>query len=241
MGAPIAGRLEQAGHELSVWNRSAEAMDPCRERGIRCLDRASDAWQHADLVITMLADDAAVDAVTSPDGGVLTASASGTLVDMSTISAPTSAQGGGALRNPRGRVLAGACERQPLRGGGRQSGDHRLRARNAFDRLADTLQDIGRNLFYVGGGEEARIVKLALNLMIGGTVQLMAEALSSPTTTAPPSRSAWGTRICGLALEAGADVEAPLPLTAITQQPARPASRTAWAISTSVPCSRGCA
>lgn len=92
MGAPIAGRLEQARHELSVWNRSTGAMDPFRERGIRCLEHPAEAWQHAELVITMLADDAAVDAVTRPDGGLLGGSATGTLIDMSTISAPTSAR-----------------------------------------------------------------------------------------------------------------------------------------------------
>jgi 3-hydroxyisobutyrate dehydrogenase-like beta-hydroxyacid dehydrogenase len=39
------------------------------------------------------------------------------------------------------------------------------------------LSDIGPKLFYVGDGEQARIVKLAINLMIAGTTQLMAEAL----------------------------------------------------------------
>ncbi len=49
--------------------------------------------------------------------------------------------------------------------------------RDGFDQAASTLRDIGPNLFYVGPGEESRIVKLALNLMIGGTTQLLAEAL----------------------------------------------------------------
>ena len=43
--------------------------------------------------------------------------------------------------------------------------------------VASTLREIGPNLFHVGDGEQARIVKLALNLMIGGTTQLLAEAL----------------------------------------------------------------
>jgi 3-hydroxyisobutyrate dehydrogenase-like beta-hydroxyacid dehydrogenase len=46
-----------------------------------------------------------------------------------------------------------------------------------FERLTPVLSDIGPNLFHVGVGERARIVKLALNLMIGGTTQLLAEAL----------------------------------------------------------------
>jgi 3-hydroxyisobutyrate dehydrogenase-like beta-hydroxyacid dehydrogenase len=39
------------------------------------------------------------------------------------------------------------------------------------------LRDIGPNLFYVGDGEQSRVVKLALNLVIGGTAELLAEAL----------------------------------------------------------------
>jgi 3-hydroxyisobutyrate dehydrogenase-like beta-hydroxyacid dehydrogenase len=46
-----------------------------------------------------------------------------------------------------------------------------------FERLAPTLRDIGPKLFHVGTDEQARIVKLALNLMLGGTTQLLAEAL----------------------------------------------------------------
>ena len=49
--------------------------------------------------------------------------------------------------------------------------------REVFDLVAPLLRDIGPNLVHVGAGEQARIMKLALNLMIGGTTQLLAEAL----------------------------------------------------------------
>jgi 3-hydroxyisobutyrate dehydrogenase-like beta-hydroxyacid dehydrogenase len=50
-------------------------------------------------------------------------------------------------------------------------------SRAVFDELAPTLTDIGPNLFYVGEGERSRVVKMALNLVIGGTAELIAEAL----------------------------------------------------------------
>jgi 3-hydroxyisobutyrate dehydrogenase-like beta-hydroxyacid dehydrogenase len=177
MGVPIAERLEKAGHELSVWNRSAGPAAAFADRRVRVLGKPSEAWEHADVSITMLSDDAAVEAVTLGDDGLLSGEASGALVDMSTIGADSSAR------------VAERCER---------SGVSFLRApvsgnpsvvvagnlgiivsgpREAFDRLGDTLRDIGPNVFYVGAGEEARIVKLALNVMIGGTAQLLAEAL----------------------------------------------------------------
>jgi 3-hydroxyisobutyrate dehydrogenase-like beta-hydroxyacid dehydrogenase len=47
----------------------------------------------------------------------------------------------------------------------------------AFAGTEALLRDIGPNVFYVGPGEEARVLKLALNLMIAGNAQLIAEAL----------------------------------------------------------------
>jgi 3-hydroxyisobutyrate dehydrogenase-like beta-hydroxyacid dehydrogenase len=177
MGAPIADRLEQAGHELSVWNRSPGPTEPFAEHGIRVLDSPREAWEHADVCVTMLSDGAAVEAVTLGQDGLLTGDTDGALVDMSTIGADSSAR------------VAEECERRgvsflraPVSGNpsvivAGNLGIIVSGPKDAFDRLAGTLRDIGPNLFYVGAGEEARIVKLALNLVIGGTAQLMAEAL----------------------------------------------------------------
>jgi 3-hydroxyisobutyrate dehydrogenase-like beta-hydroxyacid dehydrogenase len=177
MGAPIAERLEQAGHELSVWNRSPAAVHGFVERGVRALAHPADAWEYADAVITMLADGQAVQDVTLGEHGLLGPGATGVLIDMSTISAETSA------------TIAAACERRgvdflraPVTGnpsvvvaGG--LGIIVSGPRAVFERLAPALNDAGSNVFYVGSAEEARIVKLALNLIVGGTAELIAEAV----------------------------------------------------------------
>jgi 3-hydroxyisobutyrate dehydrogenase-like beta-hydroxyacid dehydrogenase len=177
MGTPIAERLEGAGHELSVWNRSPGPTAVFADRGVRILGTPAEAWQHADVCITMLADGPAVEAVTLGEGGLLAGEATGVLIDMSTIGADSSAR------------VADECERRglsflraPVSGNPSVVAAGNLGImvsgpRDAFDRVGDTLRDIGPNLFYVGGGEESRIVKLALNVMIGGTAQLIAEAL----------------------------------------------------------------
>lgn len=177
MGVPIAERLEGAGHELSVWNRSPEPTGAFADRGVRVLGAPSEAWQHADVCITMLADGPAVEAVTLGKGGLLAGEESGVLIDMSTIGADASAR------------VAEGCERRgvsflraPVSGNPSVVAAGNLGIivsgpRDAFDRLGDTLRDIGPNVFYVGAEEESRIVKLALNVMIGGTAQLLAEAL----------------------------------------------------------------
>ncbi|HEY6779128.1 MAG TPA: NAD(P)-dependent oxidoreductase [Thermoleophilaceae bacterium] len=177
MGIPIAERLEGAGHELSVWNRSPGPTGPFADRGVRVLGTPSEAWEHADVCITMLADGPAVEAVTLGEDGLLAGEASGVLIDMSTISAESSAR------------VAEECERRgvsflraPVSGNPSVVAAGNLGIvvsgpRDAFDRLGDMLRDIGPNVFYVGAGEESRVVKLALNVMIGGTAQLLAEAL----------------------------------------------------------------
>ena len=48
---------------------------------------------------------------------------------------------------------------------------------DAFRRLEPALRDVGPNVFYLGPAEEARVLKLALNLIIAGTAELMAEAI----------------------------------------------------------------
>lgn len=179
MGAPIGERLEQAGHELSVWNRSPAAAEPFVRRGAKRLAQPADAWEHAEIVITMLADDGAVKAVTLGENGLLSGdqSRSGTLVDMSTISAGTSAEIADATARAGADYLRAPVSGNPSVVVAGNLGIIVSGPAEVFERLAPALRDIGPNLFHVGTGEQARIVKLALNLMIGGTTQLLAEAL----------------------------------------------------------------
>ncbi|MFF2849380.1 NAD(P)-dependent oxidoreductase [Streptomyces sp. NPDC058001] len=63
MGAPMARRVLAAGHPLTVWNRSPERSAPFADSGARVADSPADAVRDADVVITMLADPAAVRSV----------------------------------------------------------------------------------------------------------------------------------------------------------------------------------
>ncbi|MFC5186181.1 NAD(P)-dependent oxidoreductase [Actinomadura harenae] len=81
MGAPMAGRLLAAGHELTVWNRTPERAAPLAERGAVIAATPAEAVAGSDLVITMFTDAEAVHDVLGRAG-----IASGTLVaEMSTI------------------------------------------------------------------------------------------------------------------------------------------------------------
>ena len=179
MGVAITERIEQAGHELSVWNRSPASAAAFVERGATHLARPADAWANADLIVTMLADDDAVRAVTRGDDGLLAPDGdlTATLVDMSTISAAESAEIAKACQTRGVTYLRAPVSGNPSMVVAGKLGIIVSGPRDGFDAVAETLREIGPNVFYVGPDEQARIVKLALNLMIGGTTQLLAEAL----------------------------------------------------------------
>jgi 3-hydroxyisobutyrate dehydrogenase-like beta-hydroxyacid dehydrogenase len=178
MGEPIARRLLNAGHEVTVFNRTRARADRLVAEGARLADSPEDVWTSADVCISMVADDAALRAVTIAGSGLLQGGRAGrVLVDMSTVSVSASREV--AERADEAGV---AFLRAPVSGnptvveagnlGIMVSGSEQI-----FLELEPVLRDIGPNVFYLGPGEEARVMKLALNLIIAGTVELMAEAL----------------------------------------------------------------
>jgi 3-hydroxyisobutyrate dehydrogenase len=63
MGAPIARRLAEAGHEVRAWNRTVERSEPLAAAGVAVAWEPAEGAAHTDAVVTMLADAAAVDEV----------------------------------------------------------------------------------------------------------------------------------------------------------------------------------
>jgi len=126
----------------------------------------------------MISDDAALADVTDGVNGIFTAAAPGTLyIDMSTASPDASAQvaaraaecGIGYLRASvsGGVALAVAGTITVLASG----------ARADFERAEPVFAAMAKKFFYVGASEEARYIKLALNMMVGMTAAMMSEAL----------------------------------------------------------------
>jgi 3-hydroxyisobutyrate dehydrogenase-like beta-hydroxyacid dehydrogenase len=86
MGSRIATRLLDAGHELIVWNRSAERAAPLVERGARIADSPAEAAAAADALIVMVADPPALAAVSEGTEGIAAgATSSLTVIQMSTV------------------------------------------------------------------------------------------------------------------------------------------------------------
>jgi 3-hydroxyisobutyrate dehydrogenase-like beta-hydroxyacid dehydrogenase len=174
----MAERLLAAGHELVVWNRTrakAEEFAAANASGeVRVAGSPAELLADGGLCLTVLADDAALEEVS---GEVLGGASGGTLVDLSTVSVPAS------QRVAEAAARAGvAYLRAPVSGnpGVVRAGNLAIVVsgpRETYEQAQPILEAIGPHLFHVGEAEEARVAKLALNLMVAGTAELMAEAI----------------------------------------------------------------
>jgi len=190
MGLPMAARLLAAGHPVQVWNRSPAACqaltDQCSLKQLQHLTvsaSASEAVQHADLVITMLSDGPAVTEVLfgtedkAGTGGIASLLKPGcTVMDMSSIPPQTA-----RMHFERLNALGCKAIDAPVSGGvvGAQEGTLAIMAGgNAEDveALRPIVSSLGR-LTYVGPAGSGQLAKLANQIIVGITIGAVAEAL----------------------------------------------------------------
>lgn len=175
MGSALAERLLGAGYPLTVHNRSPEKAADLLARGAAPAETAGELAAAADIVVTSLSDDAALEAVAAE---IVSQAGPGTvLVDTSTVSPEASARV--AVQAARAAV---DYLRAPVSGnpGVVRAGNVTFIVsgpRAALERVEPMLLAVGRAVHVVGDGEQARIVKLSINLVIAGLAQLMSEAL----------------------------------------------------------------
>lgn len=174
MGAPMAQRLHAAGYPLRVWNRTMAKTKPLQDNGIIAADTPQRAVNGADIIITMLENGAIVKQVLSEAVQAMTTTAQ--VIDMSSTSQSESLD--------VHRLLAGAhiaCLDAPVSGGvlGAEAGTLAIMAGGteaAFVRAAKIFAVLGRATF-VGGPGAGQVAKLCNQLIVGGTLNIVAEAL----------------------------------------------------------------
>jgi 3-hydroxyisobutyrate dehydrogenase-like beta-hydroxyacid dehydrogenase len=175
MGTAMAERILDAGFELVVHNRTPAKAEALGERGAGVAATTAELVEQVDVVFTSLADDEAFEAVAADV--VAAARPKTILVDTSTISAAVSARVASLAE-----AASVAYLRAPVSGNPTVVRAGTLRfivsgPRETLDDVESVILAIGPGIHYVGDAEQARIVKLAINLMIGGLAQLMSEAL----------------------------------------------------------------
>ncbi|MBB4153392.1 3-hydroxyisobutyrate dehydrogenase-like beta-hydroxyacid dehydrogenase [Sphingomonas jinjuensis] len=173
MGAAMAANLVEAGHDVTVWNRSPDKADALVETGATLAQYPADAAQ-GDVVMTMLADDAAVEAVVFGEHGI--AGAPAIHVSHSTISIALAERL--AATSGGGFVSAPVFGRPPAAEAGQlfviAAGDSAL-----VDACQPLFDAIGQRTFRIGDtAPAANLVKLSGNFMIMAAVEAMAEAMT---------------------------------------------------------------
>ena len=176
MGSVLARRLLDAGHRISVYNRTREKAEPLAELGATVVDSPADLADH-DIVFTMVAGSADVEQVVSGAEGLLSRpdAAPRVIVDSTTIS-PSAAEEIRAAAQRRGTAMLAA----PVSGNPKVAASGRLTIvasgpREAWLHARPYLELLCHRVTYVGEGERARLVKVCHNLMLGVVAQCMAE------------------------------------------------------------------
>ncbi|GAB0116533.1 NAD(P)-dependent oxidoreductase [Acidisoma sp. 7E03] len=177
MGSGMVRTLRRAGHELVIYNRSRAKAEALSGDGITLAESAAEAAAQTGLVLTMLADDDAVEATVFGADGVLAGLRPGQIhVSGSTISVDLSRrleEAHGALR--QGFVAAPVLGRPAAA----ESGKLFVMVAGAsalIETLRPVLEDLGQRLFIVGDRPfKANLIKLSCNFLIFSTIEQFAE------------------------------------------------------------------
>ena len=180
MGSPIARHLLRAGHDLTVWNRTLAKADELKPEGAKVAQTPAEAARQADILITMLADDHAVESsVLHAEGAIHQLPRNATHVSMSTISVALSKRLADehARRGQRymtapvfGRPDAAAAGKLFVAAAGeKQTVEHCL----------PVLEAVGQKVFLVGDKPEmGNVVKLTGNFLIATVIESVGEAMA---------------------------------------------------------------
>ena len=178
MGGPMAANLVKAGFDVVGHNRSPEPVRRLVSQGGRGADGLADAVRDADVVITMVPDSPDVEAVALGEDGIYAHAKPGTLhVDMSSIRPDVARRVAEAGRERGMRVLDA-----PVSGGEQGAVDATLSImvggdRRDFDDARPVLEAVGRTVVHVGPAGAGPTVKAANQLIVAGTLELVAEAI----------------------------------------------------------------
>jgi 3-hydroxyisobutyrate dehydrogenase len=178
IGAPMCKNLVAAGHEVSVWNRTASRMDPLVAEGAHPAASPAEAARGSAITVTCVSDSADVrDVILGADGVIEGAASDSVVIDMSTISPAVTREIAAALTEQGSHMIDA-----PVSGGvtGAAAGTLSIMAggdREIFDRCLPVLEAMGTKITYCGPSGMGQVTKLANQIAGLGTMAAMCEAL----------------------------------------------------------------
>jgi 3-hydroxyisobutyrate dehydrogenase len=179
MGAAIALRLIESGHDVVVWNRTAGKTKPLADAGAKVAGTARELAERSEAVITIVMDADAIDAVYNGKDGLLSGDVKGKLfIEMSTVLAETQialaekvrAKGASLVECPVGGTTGPARQGKLIGVMGAEPAD--------ADRARPILEQLCRRLEHVGPVGAGAKMKLAINLPLLVSWQAFGESLA---------------------------------------------------------------
>jgi 3-hydroxyisobutyrate dehydrogenase len=179
MGRPMAANLLKAGHEVTVWNRTASRADDLAAQGAKRAATPRELAAASEVVITIVSDPPALESVLWGDDGVFAGLKRGSvLVDSSTVS-PALERRAAAAAAAQGAEFLEA----PVTGGtwGAEKGELVFMVGGeaaTLKRVEPVLGVMGKKWFHLGPHGAGQTVKLAMNLLLALEAEAFAESLA---------------------------------------------------------------
>ncbi|MBB5321405.1 3-hydroxyisobutyrate dehydrogenase [Marinobacter oulmenensis] len=179
MGGPMASNLLKAGHDVTVFDLSKDAVSALVSDGAATADTAHDAANGAECVITMLPAGQHVETVYLGENGLLSALPAGTLVIDSSTIAPETARGVAQAATEKGLAFIDA----PVSGGvgGAKAGTLTFICggeEETFNRAKPILDAMGKNIFLAGPHGAGQVAKICNNMLLAILMAGTSEALA---------------------------------------------------------------
>ena len=176
MGMPMAQHMKAAGHQVSVSDSSRAQMTLAGQNGLLVPDDLPCAMNQAEMIFSSLPHDDALRQVAAQVADTLRPGA--VYVDTSTVSPAVSAEVAALLH-----LRSQAYLRATVSGNNQMAAAAQLTVmasgpRAAFELALPLFKLLGPHQFYLGEAEQARLMKLVINLMIAQTSAMLSEALT---------------------------------------------------------------
>jgi 3-hydroxyisobutyrate dehydrogenase-like beta-hydroxyacid dehydrogenase len=179
MGAGIAQRLRDAGHDVTGWNRTKAKAQPLIDAGMGWADTPRELAAQSDVLFTMLTDSRALDATAVGDDGILAGLRPGTVwADLSTIAPDASVELAERARERGAFFLDTPVSGSPATLAAGQMSVMVGGDRAAFEHVEGVLGAIGPKVTYIGPNGQAILTKVAINLALVVAVTAFAEGVA---------------------------------------------------------------
>ena len=179
MGLPIVENLLRAGFDVTVYDVDKRRSEELAQRGAHASPDIASVAASTQLIFSIIPDDAALQKVAlGPYGVVANARDGAVYIDMSTVSPAVSETVRDPARERGVDFIAAPVSGSTVLAQKAQLTVFASGPKAAFQRVLPVFEAISARQYYVGGDQQARYLKLAINHLVGSTAVLLAEALT---------------------------------------------------------------